>query len=181
MTFVICFPSWAKYNFLGQNLAYLADFWLWAFYMRNPALSLSFSLFLSFSMSISLSEYLSLFSPKKNTSDVLTNAGIVFGGSASSPARVASWYYQRPRRPSTQGVPISGHLGPQVAELDQKQAHRRVRTAISSFGHPHCNLVQAGGCLRRTWPFRSHHPPSSRPLDQHHGPCPVVIGLKSCR
>ena len=99
-----------KKVFFGRNLAYLADFWLWAFYMRNPALCLSFSLFLSFSMSISLfslflhvyiSLHIYLSSPlKKNTSNVLTNAGIVFGGSASSPARVASWYYHAPDGPA---------------------------------------------------------------------------------
>ena len=84
LTFVICFPSWAKNNFLGQNLAYLADFWFWAFYMRNPALSLSFSLFLSFSlslflsfsMSISLSISISSSPPQKNTSDVLTTRAL---------------------------------------------------------------------------------------------------------
>ena len=94
-------------------------------------------------MSISLSISISLL-PKKNTINVLTNEGIVFGGSAAVRVRLRVWQAgitNAPDGPAPRGVPVSGQLGPQVAELDQKQAHRRVRTAISSFGHPHCNLV----------------------------------------
>ena len=151
-----------KKVFFGRNLAYLADFWLWAFYMRNPALCLSFSLFLSFSMSISLfslflhvyiSLHIYLSSPlKKNTSNVLTNAGIVFGGSASSPARVASWYYQHP------GSSCFGPVG---------SSSRRIGPKTSTQASPHGNFVLRasalqfglGGWLFPSWPFRSHPPP----------------------